>query len=135
MSSRPRAAIEVWRARNARTPGDRANLVYAVLMVGLVIVPVARAVWLSATSAVGLAAFASPAAPGVTVLVVAALWAGALVLGRDRGPALLAVFLTHALATSDLPRSETFRGSVLRDSPRAFRQRGILITGRSLDRA
>lgn len=115
MNGRSRGAVGIWRARNARTPGDRAYVVYAVLMVGLVaIVPIGRAVWLSATSAAGVAAFASSAAPGVTVLAVAALWAGALLLGRDRGPALLPPFLTHALATSDLPRSDTFRGPVLR---------------------
>ncbi|MBW4032141.1 MAG: hypothetical protein HIU88_05700 [Acidobacteria bacterium] len=84
-------------------------------MVGLVaIVPVARAVWLSATSEAGVAVFASPAAPGVAALVVAALWAGALLLGRDRGPAVLPPFLTHALATSDLPRSDPFLAPVLR---------------------
>lgn len=115
MSSRSRAAIEIWRGRTTRTLGDRAFLVYAVFMVGLVaIVPVARAVWLSATSAAGVAVFASAAAPGVTAFVAVALWAGALLLGRDRGPALLPPFLTHALATSDLPQSDTFRGPLLR---------------------
>ncbi|MGM7696963.1 hypothetical protein [Microbacterium sp. A84] len=115
MSIRSGAASGVWRARNPRTVGDRGYLAYMVLMVALVAVaPVARAVWLSATSMEGLALFMSPAAPGVTVLVVAGLWSGALVLGRDRGPALLPPFLTHALAASDLPRSDTFRGPVLR---------------------
>ncbi|WP_159502482.1 hypothetical protein [Microbacterium sp. 18062] len=115
MTGRASAALGIWRARNVRTSGDRAFLVYMVLMVALVTVaPVARAVWLSVTSAEGIAVFASDAAPGVTVLVVAGLWAGALLLGRDRGPALLAPFPTHALATSDLPRSGTFSGPVLR---------------------
>jgi len=121
MSNSSRAALRIWRARTTRTVGDRAFLVYAILMVGLVaIVPVARVVWLSATSAVGVAAFASPVAPGVTVFVVAALWACALLLGRDRGPALLPPFLTHALATSDLSRTRVFGGSLLRA--------GVLVT-------
>lgn len=115
MTSRAAAAMRIWRARSVRTSGDRVFLVYLVIMVALVAVfPVARAVWLSATSAEGIAVFASGAAPGVTVLVVAVLWAGSLLLGRDRGPALLPPFPIHALATSDLPRSETFRGPVLR---------------------
>ncbi|WP_022889876.1 hypothetical protein [Agromyces italicus] len=115
MSTASGAAIGIWRARNVRTVGDRWFLVYLVHMVALVTVaPLARAVWLSATSAEGLALLASPAAPEVTMLVVAGLWAGGLVLGRDRGPALHPPFLTHALAASDLPRSDTFRGPLLR---------------------
>lgn len=89
MTSRVSAAIRIWRRRSVRTSGDRAFLAYMILMVSLVTVaPVMRAVWLSATSAEGLAVFASAAAPEVTVLVVAGLWASALLLGRDRGPAL-----------------------------------------------
>jgi hypothetical protein len=115
MSTRSRAAIGIWRSRNTSTTGDRAFLGYMIFMVGLIaIAPLARAVWLSATSPAGVAAFASPAAPGLTALISAALWAGALLLGRDRGPALRPPFLTHALAVSDLARSDTFRGPVLR---------------------
>lgn len=115
MTNRAAAALGVWRARNVRTGGDRAYLAYMVLMVALVTVaPVARAVWLSVSSAEGVAVFASPAAPSVTAAVVAGLWAGAVLLGRDRGPALLPPFPTHVLATSDVPRSVAFRGSVVR---------------------
>lgn len=115
MSTRFRGAIAVWRSRDVRTAGDRGYLVYLVFAVALVAVaPVARAVWLSATSADGLALFGSATAPGATVIVAAALWAGGMLIGRDRGPALLPPFLTHALATSDLPRSRAFRGPVLR---------------------
>lgn len=78
------------------------------------VAPIARAVWLSVTSAEGIALFSSPAAPAVTVFVVAALWASSLLVGRDRGPALLPPFLTWALATSDLSRISTFRAVVLR---------------------
>lgn len=115
MSTRSGATFTIWRARRVRTLGDRGFLVYMAFMVALVtVVPVARAVWLSASSAEGVALFASPAAPGVTVFIVAGLWAGGLLLGRDRGPALLPPFLNYALAASDLPRSDTFRGPLLR---------------------
>lgn len=115
MNNRSNRAIGAWRTRNARTSGDRAYLAYVIVMVGFVtVVPIVRAVWAGATSAAGVAAFTSPAAPGVTALVVAALWAGALLWGRDRGPALRPPFLTYALAASDLPRSETFLDPVLR---------------------
>lgn len=115
MNSRVSAAIGIWRARNVRTTGDRAYLAYMALLVALIaVVPVARAVWVSTTSTEGIAVLASPAAPAVTVLLVATLWACALLLGRDRGPALMSPFLTHTFATSDLPQSATFRSSVVR---------------------
>jgi hypothetical protein len=107
--------MTIWHARDVRTHGDRAYAVYMILMVALVAVaPVARALWLSATSAEGIAVFASAAAPPVVVFAVAALWASALLLGRDRGPALLPPFLTHAFTASDLARSVAFRTPVLR---------------------
>lgn len=113
MSGRTSAAIRIWRARSVRTSGDRAYVAYLALMVAMVAVaPFARAVWLSVTSTESIAVFASPAAPGMTALVVAALWAGAVLVGRDRGPALRSPLPTYALATSDLPRSDAFRGPV-----------------------
>lgn len=115
MNIQARAAAGIWRARQARTIGDRGYIAYMMLMVALVAVaPLARALWLSATSSEGLALLVSPAAPGVTVLVVAGVWAGGLLWGRDRGPALLPPFLAHALATSDMPRAHAFRGPLLR---------------------
>jgi hypothetical protein len=106
--------MTVWRARDVRTRSDTAYAVYMILMVALVVVaPVTSAVWSSVTSAEGIAVFTSAAAPGVTASAAAVLWASALLLGRDRGPALLSPFLTHALATSDLARSDAFRRPVL----------------------
>ena len=115
MSSRSHAAMSIWRARNIRTTGDHAFTIYTVLMLAIVaIIPVGRAVWLSAASPTGLSMLADAAAPSSASLIVAAVWAGALLLGRDRGPAVLPPFVTHALATSDLPRFDTFRAPLLR---------------------
>lgn len=108
-------AIRIWRARNTRTSGDRGYAIYMVLMLTLVAVaPVARAAWLTVTSTEGISLLSSSTATEITALVVAGLWAGALLLGRDRGPALRPPFLTHALATSDLAGSDAFRGPFLR---------------------
>lgn len=115
MSGRVSAALSLWRARHVRTIGDRAYVAYLTLMVALVTVaPVSRAVWLSVSGAEGIAVVSSTSAPSIAALAVAGLWAGALLLGRDRGPALLPLFPTYALATSDVARSTTFRGPVLR---------------------
>ncbi|MGZ0711333.1 hypothetical protein ACWPKO_23700 (plasmid) [Coraliomargarita sp. W4R53] len=115
MSIRSRGALKVWGSRNVRTMGDHGYLAYMTIMVALVIViPVARAVWISATGANGVAMFASAAAPQMTMLIVTALWAAGLMMGRDRGPAHRPPFVTHAFATSDLPRFDAFSGPLLR---------------------
>ncbi|WP_129667732.1 DUF6297 family protein [Phytoactinopolyspora endophytica] len=115
MTGSAHVAIALWRGRRARARGDRAFLVYSIVMAGLVaVVPVGRAVWLSATSEAGIALFSSSAAPGFAAAVAVALWAGALLLGRDRGPALRPPFLTYALGTSGLSRAEAFGAPLLR---------------------
>ncbi|MGV8881965.1 MAG: hypothetical protein ACOH19_07405 [Rhodoglobus sp.] len=121
MSRRSRAALSLWRARTAGTTIDRAFALYLLLMLALVtMIPVGRAVWLSAASSEGFALLSDAAAPGVASLVVAALWAGALLLGTTRGPVVLPPLLTHALAVSDLPRFDAFRSPLLRS--------GVIVT-------
>ena len=121
MSHRSRAVITLWRARTAGTTRDRAFTLYLLLMLALVtMIPVGRAVWLSAASPEGLALLSDAMAPRATSLVVAALWAGALLVGSTRGPVVLPPLLTHALAVSDLPRFEAFRSPLLRS--------GVIVT-------
>ena len=115
MNPQARAAIAVWRTRASRGGGQRAFSVYLGLMVALVVLaPVGRAVWLSASGPEGVALLAASAAPAIASLVATALWAGAFLLGRERGPALRPPFLTHALASSDIPIAVSFRGPLLR---------------------
>ncbi|GAA2442858.1 hypothetical protein [Agromyces soli] len=115
MTGPVRAALGIWRARTSRTSRDGAYAVYLALMVALVtVIPGVRAAWLGLTSPEGIAAITAAGAPDAAIAVVAALWAGALLLGRDRGPAVRPPFLTHALATSGLAGAESFRGPVLR---------------------
>lgn len=115
MNVRSRAALEIWHARRSHTAGDHAFAVYLALMVVLVaLVPLARLVWLSATGAEGIAMLTAPQAPLVVSLVVGMLWGGALILGRDRGPALLAPFPTHVFAHSGLRGVDAFGRPVLR---------------------
>ncbi|UNK69297.1 DUF6297 family protein [Microbacterium sp. H1-D42] len=121
MSATTQAALKVWRARSTRSVADRGYVVYLGLLVTLVtVVPVARMVWLSASGVDGSALLGSASAPGVATLMSAALWAGALLVGRDRGPAVLPPFLTHALAASSVPRADAFLGPLLRG--------GVLVT-------
>lgn len=115
MTPRVSAPLRIWRARNTRTRGDHAYLAYLIVMVTLVaIAPLVRAIAVSMTGAEGIAVLTSPEAPSVTMLAVAGTWASALLLGRVRGPALRPPFLTHALASSNLPRATSFRGPLLR---------------------
>lgn len=115
MSPRPRSAVAIWRARSTTTTGDRLYLGYLLVAVaGVVVAPLARALWQGLTGAEGIAALTASTAPASAGLIVAAVWAAALLLGRERGPALLPPFLLHALATSDLPYRVVFRGPLLR---------------------
>lgn len=56
----------------------------------------------------------SSAAPSAVMLAVVGLWAGAMLLGRACGPVVRASFLTHVLASSEMPRLDGFGGPVLR---------------------
>ncbi|HJG80399.1 MAG TPA: hypothetical protein K8V08_08305 [Brevibacterium senegalense] len=113
--SRLSAAGRIWRSGRGTSPATRASALYAaVLVCGIVIVPLVRALVLAADSAEGIVLLSSAHAPGAVALVTAALWAGALLVGRNRGPALLPPFLLHALTSSDLRRSEVLRSPVLR---------------------
>ncbi|SJN37940.1 hypothetical protein FM104_09860 [Microbacterium esteraromaticum] len=114
---RLRAALAIWRNARARPSGERVYVIYLALMVALVAVaPVARAIWVSMTSPEVVAALTSATARQVAMFAVAALWAGALFAGRDRGPALRPPFLIHAFVTSDVRRSRVFRGPLLRSA-------------------
>jgi len=95
--------------------GDRVYFVYLFFLVSLVaIVPVVRVIWLGAISTQGLALLGSPSAPLVAQLCAVALWCAALLVGRNRGPAVLSPFLTYALGTSALSRRRAFAAPVVR---------------------
>lgn len=77
------------------------------LAAAIAIAPIARALWLWVTSENGVTLLTSDQAPELVSLLVAVLWAAALLVGQNRGPALLPPFLLYALATNDLKRSNT----------------------------
>lgn len=115
--SRLSAARRIWRARRERIGGDTAYALYASLLVAAtVIAPVVRALWVAASSPSGLAALASADASAAVSTGVAALWAGALLVGAKRGPALLPPFPLHALASSGIRRSLALRRPMLRSA-------------------
>ena len=104
-----RGAVRVWRDRRPRTPGDHAYVAYVVVVLAVVVAaPLARALWVAATRDPGAAALGSPAAPDVARTLVAAAWAGLLLLGRQRGPALRPLVVTWALASSPVSRARAF---------------------------
>lgn len=117
MTNRVTAPLRIWRSRNTRARGDHAYLAYMILMLTLVTVaPIVRAISVSMTSTEGIALLTSPAASSVTTLAVSGIWAFSLLLGKVRGPALRPPFVTHALASSSLPRATSFVGPLLRSS-------------------
>ena len=114
-ASRLSAALEIWHARRERTGSNKAYVLYAFLLVALiVIVPVVRALWVIVSSPAGLAVLTSANASAAVSMIVAALWAGAILAGQKRGPALLPPFLLHALTGSSIRRALTLRMPVLR---------------------
>lgn len=118
MTSRTATARAIWRARRpGRTGGDRAFALYLAVMLALVAaLPVGRALWLGVTDPAVVAALSAPIATDVTAIVVAVLWAAALLVGRQRGPVMAAPFLVRALAASDLPRPAVFGGTLMRSA-------------------
>lgn len=108
------AAQSIWRSRRGRSPGERAFLLYALGLVLLIVgAPVLRALWSTMTGPAGTVLLLSAQAADATSLAVAALWAGGLLAGRTRGPALLPTFLLHALTGSDIRRSRALLRPVL----------------------
>ncbi|WP_068401865.1 hypothetical protein [Kribbia dieselivorans] len=111
------AARGIWRGRHTRTIGDEAYTVYAAVLLGLVVVaPGLRAVWIVAAGPRGVSMLTSDGASCAVAWCAAALWAGGLLLGRIRGPALLPPFPLHALTSSDITRAVTLRRPLIRST-------------------
>jgi hypothetical protein len=109
VNPRLRAATAIWRARQQRAAGDRAFIAYSlVLFVLIVAAPVLRAAWLEVTVRRTAVLLTDPASAVVAAVVVLAVWAAALMVGRSRGPAVTAPFLAHVLTASDLRGRTTF---------------------------
>ena len=105
MSSSIRASLKLWRAPRGRTAGDRAYLLYmAVLLTLVTIAPAARGIWMLVTDPLVAARLLPAVASHDALLLVASLWAAAVVAGRFRGPVIFAPFLASVFSASALPR-------------------------------
>lgn len=110
-----RGALAVWAARAPRALGDLAYLVYLVALSALILLgPGVRAVWLLATGEGGRAVLTDPSMPSTWAAATALVWFAALVVGRERGPALRPPYLAAVLGDADVPRTRSFGGPVLR---------------------
>ncbi|MDR6868182.1 hypothetical protein J2Y69_002793 [Microbacterium resistens] len=113
--ARARAAMRLWRHRDGKGGEGLVFLLYASVVFAVVaIIPVVRLGWILLTDAPGLDVLMRDGADAVAMLVTALVWAGAALLGRVRGPAVLPPVLTHALWASALPRRVAFAGPVSR---------------------
>jgi len=109
VNPRLRAATAIWRGRQQRAAGDRAFIAYSLVLFALIVgAPVLRAAWLAVTARTTAVAMTEPIAAVTAAVVVLAVWATALMVGRNRGPAVAAPFLAHVLTSSDLPGRTTF---------------------------
>jgi len=109
------AARTIWRVRRERTGGYTAYALYALVLVAvIVIVPLVRALWVVGGSPSGLAVLTSAVASAAVSMLVVALWACGLLVGRMHGPAFLPPFLLHALMNSGIRRFLALRRPVLR---------------------
>ncbi|KAA9104507.1 hypothetical protein [Microbacterium rhizomatis] len=77
-------------------------------MVVVVVVPVARAVWLALVDPATVAFLVSSSGPEAVTAVVSLLWAALIVAGRFLGPAVLSPVLAFIAVGSDLPRARVF---------------------------
>jgi len=110
-----RGALVVWAARAPRSLGDLAYLVYVVALATLILLgPAVRAVWLLATGTDGRAVLTDPSVPSTWAAATALVWLAALVVGRERGPALRPPFPASVLGDADVPRTRAFGGPLLR---------------------
>lgn len=109
MNPRLRAATAIWRGRQQRAASDRAFIAYSLVLFALIVgAPVLRAAWLAVTLRATAVAMTEPIAAVTAAVVVLAVWATALTVGRSRGPAVAAPFLAHVLTSSDLPGRTAF---------------------------
>ncbi|WP_153002087.1 hypothetical protein [Leucobacter chromiiresistens] len=110
-------ALALWRGRRAAAGGgaDRRYATYLGAMLMLVCVaPAARALWLAGSDPEVVQALTGAAAPRIAGICAAAVWIGALLVGRVRGPALRPPTLASVLARSAHSRAAAFGGAVVR---------------------
>lgn len=100
--------VERSRAREAG-PGQAAYRVYLVVMLLLTVgAPLLHLAWTWLTTPEVVAALAAPEAPHLAASACGLLWAGGLLLGRERGPVLHSPFRSWLLGSSDAPRWRAF---------------------------
>lgn len=102
------------RARQSESESDLKYTIYVVVMLLLIVgVPIIRMAVLGLATPDVLALVASPTAPTVLAAITGLLFAGLVVLGRTRGPALMDPFRSVVVASNHLPRRHTLRRPLL----------------------
>ena len=102
-------AVAASRAGLTKTSDPGYTVYVAILIVGIVAVPLIRALVLGLSSPEVLAAMTAPSSYRAVGIVAAILAACALLAARTRGPVVPSPFLTEFLAGSGLARSDTLR--------------------------
>ncbi|MGW9021664.1 hypothetical protein ACWGOE_09300 [Leucobacter chromiiresistens] len=110
-------ALALWSGRRAGAGAgaDRRYAIYLGAMLVLVCVaPAVRALWLAASDPEVMRVLSGAAAPRIAGACAVAVWIGALLVGRVRGPALRPPLLASVLARSAHSRAAAFGGAVVR---------------------
>ncbi|MBH0099496.1 hypothetical protein I6E68_10140 [Salinibacterium sp. NSLL150] len=112
MASDPtlRRLQQLRRDRQAQSESELTYVIYmSVLLLLIVGVPIIRMAVLGLATPDVMALVASPTAPAVLSAITGLLFAGLVVVGRARGPAVMDLFRSNVVASNHLPRRHTLR--------------------------
>lgn len=113
-----KAARILWSGRGPGGGNNDRRTAYTLYILGLLALtagaPFTVALWRAAVSPSGAALLITAAESNSFAILTVLLWAGALLIGRLRGPALHPPLLLHVLVASAIPRSYALCGPLVR---------------------
>ena len=128
MQNELRATLALWDASSPKRLTHWSQVYVLVLVVLVAVVPVVRVIWMSAISDASIVWLTRTTTPGALMVLAVLAWTAALLVGRERGPALRPTLLAQLLALSAIPRTQAFMGPSVRGIT-AVAGTGLLVAG------